>query len=177
MCITITSWPMIPSVWIEPSGKVWTVPAVKERPDLFSRKGHRFIFKQQHFQKQWCFVGSLQIQSDPYRRSWGFLLPEKEILSTWMSPSQRLWWFWISVPRLTRDFPGGASGKEPTSQCRRYKRQGFDPWVGAIPWQPTPVFLPRESHGQRSLTGYSPWGSQRAGRHWATNITTATQAE
>ena len=24
-------------------------------------------------------------------------------------------------------------------------------------WQPTPVFLPRESHGQRSLVGYSPW--------------------
>ena len=38
----------------------------------------------------------------------------------------------------------------------------FDPWVGKIPWrrkrQPTPVFLPGESHGQRSLAGYSPWG-------------------
>ena len=37
----------------------------------------------------------------------------------------------------------------------------FDPWVGKIPckraWQPTPVFLPGESHGQRSLVGYSPW--------------------
>ena len=35
-------------------------------------------------------------------------------------------------------------------------------WVGKIPWrrkqQPTPVFLPRESHGQRSLVGYSPRG-------------------
>ena len=40
----------------------------------------------------------------------------------------------------------------------------FDPWVGKIPWrrawQPTPVFLPRESHEQRSLAGYSPWGSK-----------------
>ena len=40
-------------------------------------------------------------------------------------------------------------------------RPGFDPWVGKIPWrrawQPTPVFLPGESHGQRSLVGYSPW--------------------
>ena len=39
---------------------------------------------------------------------------------------------------------------------------GFDPWVGKIPWRreqlPIPVFLPRESHGQRSLVGYSPWG-------------------
>ena len=57
-------------------------------------------------------------------------------------------------------FPGGASGKEPTCQCRRFKRHEFDPWVWKIPWrrsaQPTPVFLPGESHGQRSLAGYSP---------------------
>ena len=43
----------------------------------------------------------------------------------------------------------------------QYRRPGFDPWVGKIPWrrarQPTPVFLPGESHGQRSLVGYSPW--------------------
>ena len=54
-------------------------------------------------------------------------------------------------------FPSGASGKETLSQDQRRKRQGFDPWVGKIPWrtwQPTPVFLPRESHGQRSLAGY-----------------------
>ena len=35
----------------------------------------------------------------------------------------------------------------------------FDPWVRKIPWRrawrPTPVFLPEESHGQRSLVGYS----------------------
>ena len=59
-------------------------------------------------------------------------------------------------------FPGGASGKEPTCQCRRWKRWGFEPWVRKIPgrraWHPTPVFSPGESHGQRSLVGYSPWG-------------------
>ena len=57
-------------------------------------------------------------------------------------------------------FPGGASGKEPACQCRRHKRCGFDPWFRKIPWrrawQPTPVFLPGESHGQRSLEGFSP---------------------
>ena len=46
-------------------------------------------------------------------------------------------------------------------QCRRL-RLGFSPWVGKIPWrrkwQPTPVFLPGKSHGQRSLEGYNPWG-------------------
>ena len=39
---------------------------------------------------------------------------------------------------------------------------GFNPWVGKTPWrraqQPTAVFLPGESHGQRSRVGYSPWG-------------------
>ena len=35
-------------------------------------------------------------------------------------------------------------------------RFGRSPWRRA--WQPTPVFLPGESHGQRRLAGYSPWG-------------------
>ena len=46
-------------------------------------------------------------------------------------------------------------------QCRRHKRPTFDSWVRKIPWrrawQPTPVFLPGEFHGQRSLAGYGPW--------------------
>ena len=50
------------------------------------------------------------------------------------------------------------SDKEFACQCRRH---GFDPWVRKIPWrgkwQPTPVFLPEKSHGQRNLAGYSPW--------------------
>ena len=50
-------------------------------------------------------------------------------------------------------YPGGLL--ESTYQC---KRHGFDPWVGRIPWrrkwQPIPILLPGESHGQRSLAGY-----------------------
>ena len=57
-------------------------------------------------------------------------------------------------------FPRGSDGKE--SICLWCRRPGFDPWLGKIPWrmawQPTPVFLPGESHRQRSLVGYSPWG-------------------
>ena len=45
-------------------------------------------------------------------------------------------------------------------------RYGFDPWIGNIPWsmkwQPTPVFLPGESHGQSNLAGYSPWGHKES---------------
>ena len=44
--------------------------------------------------------------------------------------------------------------------CLQCRRPRFDPWVRKIPWrrkwQPTPVFWPGESHGQRSLAGYSP---------------------
>ena len=58
--------------------------------------------------------------------------------------------------------PGGTRGKEPACQCRRRKRNEFDPWVRKILWRrawlPTPVFWPGESQGQRSLVGYSPWG-------------------
>ena len=43
---------------------------------------------------------------------------------------------------------------------------GFNPWVRKIPsrrkWQPTPVFLPGESHGQRGLVGCSPWGRKES---------------
>ena len=59
-------------------------------------------------------------------------------------------------------FPASTSDKEFSCQCRRYKKVWFDPWVGKVPWrrawQPTPVFLPGESHGQRNLAGYSLQG-------------------
>ena len=55
------------------------------------------------------------------------------------------------------DFPGGSVVKN-----LQYRRPGFDPWVGKIPWgrawQPTPVLLPGEFLGQRSLVGRSPQG-------------------
>ena len=51
--------------------------------------------------------------------------------------------------------------KNPPAKCRRHKWRGFHPWVGKIPWrrawQPTPVFLPKESHEQRSLAGCGPY--------------------
>ena len=56
--------------------------------------------------------------------------------------------------------------KKVCLRCRRRRRHGFDPWVGKIPWrrawQPTPVSLPGESHGQRSQAGYSPWGCKES---------------
>ena len=66
------------------------------------------------------------------------------------------------------------SGKEPA--CQR-KRLRFYPWIRKIPWrraqQPTPVFLPGESHGQKSLARYSPWGHRRAGHTLAVTVLSA----
>ena len=71
-----------------------------------------------------------------------FLLPIMETPSCKYSPGLPRW----------------CSGKESACQCSRRR---FDPWVRKIPWsrkwQPTPIFLPGKSHGQRSLAGYSPW--------------------
>ena len=59
-------------------------------------------------------------------------------------------------------FPDGSGGKE--SACNAGDLR-FDSWVRKIPWrrewQPTPVFLPGECHGQKSLEDYSSWGLQR----------------
>ena len=61
--------------------------------------------------------------------------------------------------------PGCTSGKEPTCQCRKYKRLGFYPWVGKLPWrrawQPTSVFLPGESPWTEESGGLLSIRSQR----------------
>ena len=66
------------------------------------------------------------------------------------------------MERIGESIPDGTSGKEPFCQCRRCKRYEFNPWIRKIlsrrAWQPTTVFLLEESHGQRRLAGYSPWG-------------------
>ena len=68
-------------------------------------------------------------------------------------------------------FSGGTTGKESVCWCRRCKIHGFNPRVRKIPWrrkwQPTPVFLPGKSLGQRSLVGYSPRG-YKVGHDWVT---------
>ena len=73
-------------------------------------------------------------------------------------PRHRLWVLLWSTQNAR--LPRWLSGKKSACLCRRHKRLQFDPWVGKIPWrrawQPTPVFLPGESYGQRCLEAYSP---------------------
>ena len=63
-------------------------------------------------------------------------------------------------------FPCGSAGKESTCNAGDIRDVGWIPWVEKSPWRRerlhTPVFLPGESHGQRSLVGYSPQGHKES---------------
>ena len=70
---------------------------------------------------------------------------------TWVWVSSGSWWWWAGKPAVLQSTglqrfghnwatelnrtENGTSDKEPTCQCRRYKRHRFDPWVGKIPWR------------------------------------------
>ena len=86
---------------------------------------------------------------------------------TWLWVDSSSWW-WTGTPGMLRFMRSQRVGHDWVAElnwteCRRHKRCGFDPWVGKIPcsrkWQPTPVFLPGEFHGQRiSRAGYGLLG-------------------
>ena len=63
------------------------------------------------------------------------------------------------------DFTSDSVVKNPPAM-QKTRRAEFDSWVRKIlwrgKWQPTPVFLPGEFHGQTSLAGYSPWGCKES---------------
>ena len=69
----------------------------------------------------------------------------------------------LQADPLLSEPPGGTGAKESTCQCRRWR---FNPWVRKIHWKrkwpSTPVFLPGESHGQRSLVGCSIMGHKES---------------
>ena len=77
----------------------------------------------------------------------------------------------LNVCRWYIGLPWWLSGEESICQ---FWRPGFDPGVRKISWrrkwQPTPVFLPGKSHGQRSLVGYSLWGCKESDAiYWLNN--------
>ena len=84
--------------------------------------------------------------------------------------SCRICWYTdvLLLDKPSRELPRWTNGKESACQCKRHR---FNPWVRKIPWrrawQPTPIFLPGEPHGHRSLAGFSPRGP-RVWPNWAT---------
>ena len=92
----------------------------------------------------------------------------------WNTEVKKLKWKFIPARICSQKLPWGLNCRVHL-QCRR---RGFDPWVRKIlwrrKWQPTPVFLPGKSHGQRSLAGYSSWDHKRVRHDLVTkkNLTT-----
>ena len=89
----------------------------------------------------------------PTEQSPGHSLP-------WSPLSQKLEWEYLLVKVILATVSPVAQQWRIHQQCMRHRRCAFDPWVRKIlwrrEWQPTPAFLPGESHTQRSLVGYSP---------------------
>ena len=94
-------------------------------------------------------------QSSVYRWSWGRANVSPETISL--------------CNKYGNCFPGGTSGEELATNAGDIRDVDSIPGWGRLPWrrawQPTPVFLPGESHGQRSPAGYSPWG-RRVRHDW-----------
>ena len=75
--------------------------------------------------------------------------------------------YWLSILNIpvlhVKVFPGGSA---VTNLPTMHWKHMFDLWVGMIPrrraWQPTPIFLPGESHGQKSLMGSRTWGHRES---------------
>ena len=108
----------------------------------------------------WSFSITLWAVGFPWRHAW---LSPRVLCSgivCWTCSKQ------CSPKKDSEGFPGGVGGKESTCQCRRIKRPEFDPWVGKIPWRkkmaPHSNILAYQSHGQRNLAGYSPWGCKNS---------------
>ena len=91
--------------------------------------------------------------------------PKCDLVHVWLCIELR--WRWLENKCYVYMTSLWVSARVSWDGEREKYRPRFDPWVGKIPWrrawQPTPVFLLGESHGQRSLAGYSPWGLKELG--------------
>ena len=95
---------------------------------------------------------------------WGIKFHMQGQLDFKSSKLVNLLYIWVSN---TWGFPSDSELKNLPAK-EEMQETGFDPWVRKIPWrrkwQPIPIFLLGESHGQRSLAGYSPWGLKESNR-------------
>ena len=134
-------------------GKLWEMVRNRD-PGVQQSKGSQRIKQDWATEQQVSSPGNISKKRVPLQALGGKLRGSLTGVTIGMDE-----WVWQKV-YLIMGFPGGTSDKEPTCQCRGCKRCGSIPWVRKILWQrawrPTPVFSPGESHGQRSLVGYSP---------------------
>ena len=136
--------------------EIWDIPSFLTKFPwdselLSSQSGKSKVRRWLFWQNPSSFLGGDKV-ADIWEAPWGLELHTQRLWVGLLGGEMGAWGrgFWGQYLRL-RVSPDGASGKEPTCQC---KRIGFHLWVGKIPWrrewQPTAVFLPGESHGQRA---------------------------
>ena len=141
-----------PEWWFQAPGPIHPLPASTAAYSL-CRETHSTSLKlKQHtqaFHIEALITPYLFISTDPYCLTHSSHTLHLHTLVCPHSPTGLPWW--VRQSRI----------------CLQCGRPRFSPWVGKVPWrrkwQPTPVFVPGESHGQRSLVGYSPWGPKRVG--------------
>ena len=110
---------------------------------------------------------SIEVRTNTFLYCLGKLFKQQDITKTSSSlvvhPLGHLWMSQLVPNSQFSHLINGSGGKEAVCNAGD---PGSIPWVGKIPWrrewQPTPVFLPGEYHGQRSLVGYSPWGCKES---------------
>ena len=99
-----------------------------------------------------------------------YFCDKSEKLEIYLHPTKQFYttYHFVYISKITdlfmkTGFPGGSDGKEYACNAGEL---GSIPGSGRSPgrreWQPIPVFLPGESHGQRILAGYSPWGCKES---------------
>lgn len=103
MYVTITSWPIIPLVWFEPSENVLIVPAAKEKTQIHFKEKTQICFQAAMLLKTMTLCGLCKYKVIHTEEVWDLFSQKKEILPTWMNSSKFLRWFRISVLYLIRN--------------------------------------------------------------------------
>ena len=156
---TVRSLPAMQEMWVQSLGR--------EEPLEKGKALHSSILA---WSIPWTFLPGA-FHEAPWRASW--------LQSTGSQRVRRTKWLTLSLFNYNRAF---CSDRNRASDLKlstttlvaqmvkilpAMQETWFDPWVGKIPWGrewlPTPISLPGECHGQRSLAGYSPWGCKRVG--------------
>ena len=155
-------------------------PLSSPSPPLFNLSQHHESALRIRWPKYWSFRFNISPSNEhpgliSFRMDWLDLLAVQGTLESSPTPQfkrKTVWSFLkklkIELPWWEWRLPWWLSSEEST--CRNCRKPEFDPWIGKIlwrrAWKPTPVFLPRESHGQSSLVGYNPW-DHRVGHDWS----------
>ena len=148
--INIQGWLRIPIFWTEPQAQFWEL--LQSRSQIINGLELRLLTNTE--------LGKNHISNNPRRT---VTIQINRVYTEYLFVDQLLCYeFYICNFYL--DFPSDSAVKDLPA-----RQETQVPWVRKIPWrrkwQPTPVFLPEKSHGERSLSGYSPWGHKRFGHN------------